>query len=57
MGLFVQLFAFDVIGEVTFSKRFGFMDTGSDNGFFAQVKKCVAQRRMVETDSRALLDT
>ena len=35
MGLFAQLFAFDVIGEVTFSKRFGFMDTGSDNGFFA----------------------
>lgn len=38
MGLFVQVFAFDVIGEVTFSKRFGFMDTGSDNGFFAQVE-------------------
>lgn len=35
MGLFVQLFAFDVIGEVTASKRFGFMDAGSDNGFFA----------------------
>lgn len=38
MGLFVQLFAFDVIGEVTFSKRFGFMDAGSDNGFFAQIE-------------------
>ncbi|KAF6229049.1 hypothetical protein HO133_007163 [Letharia lupina] len=38
MGLFVQLFAFDVIGEVTFSKRFGFMDMGSDNDFFAQVE-------------------
>ena len=38
MGLFVQLFAFDVIGEVTFSKRFGFMDMGSDNGFFAQIE-------------------
>ena len=38
MGLFVQLFAFDVIGEVTFSRRFGFMDAGSDNGFFAQIE-------------------
>lgn len=34
MSPFVQLFAFDVIGEVTFSKRFGFMDMGSDTGFF-----------------------
>ena len=38
MGLFVQLFAFDVIGEVTFSRRFGFMDAGSDSGFFAQIE-------------------
>ncbi len=38
MGLFVQLFAFDVIGEVTFSNRFGFMDAGSDNGFFSQIE-------------------
>lgn len=38
MGLFVQLFAFDVVGEVTFSKRFGFMDRGSDSGFFAQIE-------------------
>lgn len=29
MGLFVQLFAFDVIGEETFSKRFGFMEMGT----------------------------
>ena len=39
MGLFVQLFAFDVIGEVTFSKRFGFVDKGSDDGFFAQIER------------------
>ena len=38
MGLFVHLFAFDIIGEVTFSKRLGFMDAGSDNGFFAQIE-------------------
>ena len=38
MGLFVQLFAFDIVGEVTFSKRLGFMDAGSDNGLFAQIE-------------------
>lgn len=38
MGLFAQLFAFDVIGEVTFSKRFGFMDMGSDSGFFVRIE-------------------
>ena len=41
MGLFVQLFAFDVIGEVTFSKRFGFMDAGSDNGIFGQIESAL----------------
>ncbi|MCJ1363635.1 hypothetical protein MMC16_002742 [Acarospora aff. strigata] len=38
MGLWVQLFAFDVIGEVTFSKRFGFMDAGVDDGSFSQIE-------------------
>ena len=38
IGLFVQLFAFDIVGEVTFSKRLGFIDAGSDNGFFAQIE-------------------
>ena len=28
----------DVIGEVTFSKRFGFMDAGRDDGTFAQIE-------------------
>ena len=37
--VFAQLFAFDVIGELTFSKQFEFMDAGSDNGFFAQIEK------------------
>ncbi|KAK0922838.1 hypothetical protein LTS16_012210 [Friedmanniomyces endolithicus] len=38
MGNWVQLFAFDVIGEVTFSKRFGFMDSGGDDGSFGQIE-------------------
>ncbi|KAF2201807.1 cytochrome P450 [Delitschia confertaspora ATCC 74209] len=37
MGLWAQLFAFDVIGAVTFSKRFGFMDAGKDDGSFHQI--------------------
>ncbi|KAF6802045.1 cytochrome P450 oxidoreductase [Colletotrichum sojae] len=38
MGKWVQLYAFDVIGEVTFSKRFGFMDAGADDGSFQQIE-------------------
>ncbi|KAK5121408.1 hypothetical protein LTR85_005240 [Meristemomyces frigidus] len=37
MGNWVQLFAFDVIGEITFSKRFGFMDAAQDDGSFEQI--------------------
>ncbi|KAK6392882.1 hypothetical protein LTR65_002964 [Meristemomyces frigidus] len=37
MGNWVQLFAFDVIGEITFSKRFGFMDAAQDDGSFDQI--------------------
>ncbi|OTA33990.1 hypothetical protein BTJ68_05507 [Hortaea werneckii EXF-2000] len=38
MGNWVQLFAFDVIGEITFSKRFGFMDAAADDGSFQQIE-------------------
>ncbi|KAF9870466.1 cytochrome p450 family protein [Colletotrichum karsti] len=41
MGNWVQLYAFDVIGEVTFSKRFGFMDVGSDDGSFQQIENAL----------------
>ncbi|KAH9204888.1 cytochrome P450 oxidoreductase [Leptodontidium sp. 2 PMI_412] len=30
LGKWLQYYAFDVIGEITFSKRFGFLETGSD---------------------------
>ncbi|KMU88386.1 pisatin demethylase [Coccidioides immitis H538.4] len=39
MSKWAQLFAFDVIGEVTFSKRFGFMDAGKDDGAFSLIDK------------------
>ena len=37
MGLWAQLFAFDVIGEVTFSRNFGFLERGLDDGSFKQI--------------------
>ncbi|KAK5133694.1 hypothetical protein LTR08_007448 [Meristemomyces frigidus] len=43
LGIWVQLFAFGkappsyVIGEITFSKRFGFMDSGRDDGSFEEI--------------------
>ncbi|EOD52098.1 cytochrome p450 family protein [Neofusicoccum parvum] len=38
VGNWVQLFAFDIIGEITFSKRFGFMDVGADDGSFQAIE-------------------
>ncbi|KAK4494480.1 hypothetical protein PRZ48_014778 [Zasmidium cellare] len=37
MGNWLQLFAFDVIGEITFSRRFGFLSAASDSGAFTQI--------------------
>ncbi|EOD49073.1 putative cytochrome p450 family protein [Neofusicoccum parvum UCRNP2] len=33
----IQLFAFDVIGEVSFARRFGYIDAVSDSGIFARI--------------------
>ncbi|KAL1303437.1 hypothetical protein AAFC00_006826 [Neodothiora populina] len=41
MGYWVQLFAFDVIGEVSFSRSFGFMDATMDDGSFAQIENAL----------------
>ncbi|KAK4233361.1 hypothetical protein C8A03DRAFT_19556 [Achaetomium macrosporum] len=41
LGNWFQLFAFDVIGEITFSKPFGFMDAGSDDGSFKQIENAL----------------
>ncbi|KAI5262798.1 cytochrome P450 family protein [Aureobasidium subglaciale] len=42
LGKWFQLFAFDVIGEITFSKRFGFMDTEHDDGSLKSVESTLA---------------
>ncbi|QKX59663.1 uncharacterized protein TRUGW13939_06803 [Talaromyces rugulosus] len=38
ISYWTHLFGFDVIGEVTFSKRFGFMESGKDDGAFAIIE-------------------
>jgi cytochrome P450 len=41
MSKWAQLFAFDVIGEVTFSKPFGFMAAGKDDGSFKAIDEAL----------------
>ncbi|KAL5045011.1 hypothetical protein BDW71DRAFT_215423 [Aspergillus fruticulosus] len=41
MAYWAQLFAFDVIGELTFSKRFGFLDTATDKGTFVHIEQAL----------------
>lgn len=38
MGKWTQLFAFDIIGEITFSQSFGFMEAGADDGSFQAIE-------------------
>jgi cytochrome P450 len=42
MSKWAQLFAFDVIGEVTFSKPFGFLAAGKDDGSFKAIDEALA---------------
>lgn len=41
MSRWAQLFAFDVIGEVTFSRSFGFLVAGQDDGSFASINEAL----------------
>jgi cytochrome P450 len=41
MSKWAQLFAFDVIGEVTFSKPFGFLAAGKDDGSFRAIDEAL----------------
>jgi cytochrome P450 len=41
MSKWAQLFAFDVIGEVTFSKSFGFLEAGKDDGSFQAIDEAL----------------
>ncbi|GLB07414.1 hypothetical protein AtubIFM57258_002753 [Aspergillus tubingensis] len=39
LGVFLQLFAFDVIGAVSFSRPFGYVTAGDDDGVFSRLKQ------------------
>ncbi|KAI1298515.1 cytochrome P450 family protein [Xylaria venustula] len=41
LGFWVQLYAFDVIGTVSFNKPFGFLFSGSDNGLFERLQRAM----------------
>ncbi|OAK96861.1 cytochrome P450 [Phaeosphaeriaceae sp. SRC1lsM3a] len=41
MSKWAQIFAFDVIGEVTFSKNFGFLEAGKDDGSFRYIDEAL----------------
>ncbi|KAF2120620.1 cytochrome P450 [Lophiotrema nucula] len=41
MAYWLQLFAFDTIGEITWSKSFGYMEDGSDHGTFNNIHNIV----------------
>lgn len=61
-GLWIQMFAFDVIGEITFSKRLGFLERAEDvdgimagtwNHFTYTAPVCVASRPMNRPNSHS----
>ena len=48
LGKWLQMFAFDVIGELTFSKRLGFLESGEDvNGVMAGIWNTFKQTSLV----------
>ncbi|CAJ2505230.1 Uu.00g126240.m01.CDS01 [Anthostomella pinea] len=48
LGQWLQMFAFDVIGELTFSKRLGFLESGNDvNGVMAGIWKMFQETALV----------
>lgn len=48
LGKWLQMFAFDVIGELTFSKRLGFLETGEDiNGVMGAIWGAFKQTSLV----------
>ncbi|KAF2267043.1 cytochrome P450 [Lojkania enalia] len=42
MAYWIQLFTFDVIGEITWSKSFGYMESSSDQGTFSKIHDVVS---------------
>ncbi|KAI0200766.1 cytochrome P450 [Astrocystis sublimbata] len=42
LGYWLQLFAFDAVGVVSFTKPYGFLSSGSDNGLFARLEQALS---------------
>lgn len=52
LGEWLQMFAFDVIGEITFSKRLGFLDKGEDvDGIMSQIWNTFRKTSLVRLPS------
>ncbi|KAL7936156.1 cytochrome P450 [Trichoderma chlorosporum] len=47
IGYWFQLFAFDVIGAVSFTKPYGFVAQGTDNGMFARIERALGSAAWV----------
>jgi len=41
LGYWIQLYAFDVIGAVSFGKSFGFVENGTDEGMFVRLENAL----------------
>jgi hypothetical protein len=55
LGKWLQMFAFDVIGELTFSKRLGFLESGEDvNGVMAGIWNTFKQTSLVRITPHVL---
>jgi hypothetical protein len=53
-GTWLQFYAFDVIGELTFSKRLGFVDQGKDiDGVIGTLERMLNYFSVVSTESSA----
>ncbi|KAI1452040.1 cytochrome P450 [Annulohypoxylon moriforme] len=41
LGYWMQLFAFDAIGSISFSRPFGYVEVGEDNGLFLRLQRAL----------------
>jgi hypothetical protein len=53
LGIWLQYFAFDVMGTMTFSKRYGFLDQGEDVGGMLHAIATFMERISVVSDCQA----
>ena len=55
LGVWLQMFAFDVIGELTFSRRLGFLESGEDvNGVMKDIWDMFQETSLVRANIRTM---